>query len=196
MYLNIHTHLLPVPYSYTPIAISICMHVSIILYLPLIICMIQLQYVAKYLFLDTSPDVYTLVTPCLFKGLYFNIHVSILPINTHIPCLYKFVEFLYAPPLPICAFFNTVCICTYSILLDMHSCVYVYTKTVLNTHEKNQYRQMDMKQYVYMHVHIKYKHHTEQDTIKPERGGIHNNDLFVIKSDLFDFFFMCLIVYV
>jgi len=57
--------------------------------------------------------------------------VSILAIDTRMPCSYKSIEFLYAPPLSVCAFFNTVFIHTHPIHINTCSCVYVYTKTVL-----------------------------------------------------------------
>jgi len=68
--------------------------------------------------------------------------VSILPINTHIECSHKSVEFLSAPPLLICACINTVFIRTHYIYLHTSLCVYVYPKTVFNKNKKNRYEQI------------------------------------------------------
>ena len=64
VYVNFYKHFLPLSHSYTTIAISIRIYVMIIVQWPLIISIFQLQYVSMYLLIESSPDVYTLVTPC------------------------------------------------------------------------------------------------------------------------------------
>jgi len=61
--------------------------------------------------------------------------VSILSINTHIPCSYKPIESLYSTRV----LFDTVFIRTHSIHIKTYSWVYVFTQTVLNRNTKNEY---------------------------------------------------------
>jgi len=75
---------------------------------------------------------YTHLWPHVQGSLFQYSYVSILLINTLIPCSYKPIESLDSTPLPNCALFNTVFIRTHSIHINTYSCVHVFTKTVLN----------------------------------------------------------------
>ena len=75
---------------------------------------------------------YTHLWPHVRGSLFQYSYVSILLINTLIPCSYKPIESLDSTPLPNCALFNTVFIRTHSIHINTYSCVHVFTKTVLN----------------------------------------------------------------
>ena len=134
VYVNWYKHLLPLPHLYTPIAISLCIYVPIIVKWPLIIWILQIKCVLVYLLIETSADVYTLVTPCSRVSISILIRVyASYEYTYHVPR--KNVHFCMHPPFSICAFFNINFTRICSIHLNTCKCVHAYTKPVQINHE-------------------------------------------------------------
>jgi len=99
----------------------------------------------------------------MLKGLYFNAHTCLmLPMNTHIRCSLKKCSLLYAPPLPICAFFNIIFIRIYSIRiysihLNMCSCLHQDCSIQIKRMHVNKWMRNKIHIHAYMHIHIKCK---------------------------------------